>query len=381
MQPALTVGGHAALKDFALDPAILHLNNGSYGATPRAVLAEQELWRVRMEKNPVRFLTDDLPGRLRAGAAEVALRFGGDADGWVFVENATSAVNGVLNSLRLRAGDVLVTTSHAYGAVLKAMRRRAGETGAEVRIAFIPPIVESEDQIVEAIENSLCERTRLLIADHITSPTAIVFPVARIVASARGRPAQSVCSTPLGARPSEDGSGRRGRRLRTIRRSTICSSIRRPSRPSSRSSEALTRASAAKSWARCSTTLPTLLSTCRLSASGAGSRRRVGSGPPGDVLAEALGTDLDPELYWQQVKTNLLAGRIRLVFVADAIPAELRRIVEFLNARMSPPRSSPSRSSAIRWPGWDQDARATRNRTDGRCGASRGRGWTRPQRH
>lgn len=187
MQPALTVGGHAALKDFALDPAILHLNNGSYGATPRAVLAEQELWRVRMEKNPVRFLTDDLPGRLRAGAAEVALRFGGDADGWVFVENATSAVNGVLNSLRLRAGDVLVTTSHAYGAVLKAMRRRAGETGAEVRIAFIPPIVESEDQIVEAIENSLCERTRLLIADHITSPTAIVFPVARIVASARAK--------------------------------------------------------------------------------------------------------------------------------------------------------------------------------------------------
>lgn len=187
MKPVLTVEGHAALKDFALDPAILHLNNGSYGATPRAVLAEQELWRVRMEKNPVRFLTDDLPGRLRAGAAEVAARFGGEADGWVFVENATSAVNGVLNSLGLHSGDVLVTTSHAYGAVLKAMRRRAGEMDAEVRIAKLPSAPESEDQIVEAIENAFCERTRLLVADHITSPTAIVFPVARIVASAHAR--------------------------------------------------------------------------------------------------------------------------------------------------------------------------------------------------
>ncbi len=187
MKLILTVEGHAALKDFALDPAILHLNNGSYGATPRTVLAEQELWRVRMEKNPVRFLTDDLPGRLRAGAAEVAARFGGDADGWVFVENATSAVNAILNSIRFRAGDVLVTTSHAYDAVLKAMRRRTGECGAEIRIAKLPAAPESQDQTVEAIENALCERTRLLIADHITSPTAVIFPAAGIVASAHAR--------------------------------------------------------------------------------------------------------------------------------------------------------------------------------------------------
>ncbi len=187
MDAHLAVEGHEALKDFALDPAILHLNHGSYGATPCSVLAEQESWRARMEKNPMRFFSDDLPGLLRASAGEAAARFGGETDGWVFIENATSAVNAVLNSLTLRAGDVLVTTSHAYGAVLKAMKRRASEAGAKIRIASVPPIVERESQVVEAIDNSFCERTRLLIVDHITSPTAIVFPVARIVEKARAR--------------------------------------------------------------------------------------------------------------------------------------------------------------------------------------------------
>lgn len=133
----------------------------------------------------MRFFAEDLPALLRASAGEVAARFGGDADGWAFAENATSAANAILNSLSLNKGDVLVTTSHAYGAVLKAMRRRAGEAGAEVRIASLPTPVESEEQVVNAVAAALCERTRLLIVDHVTSPTAIIFPVARIVAAAR----------------------------------------------------------------------------------------------------------------------------------------------------------------------------------------------------
>jgi hypothetical protein len=43
-----------------------------------------------------------------------------------------------------------------------------------------------------------------------------------------------------------------------------------------------------------------------------------------------------PETFWAMVKTNLQAGRVRLIFVADVIPPELRRIVEFLNAQMDP---------------------------------------------
>lgn len=53
-------------------------------------------------------------------------------------------------------------------------------------------------------------------------------------------------------------------------------------------------------------------------------------------LSEFLGDDADPDVFWQQVKTNLQAGRVRMVFVADQIPAELRRIIEFLNEQMDP---------------------------------------------
>jgi len=179
------VEGRAALDAFALDPATLHLNHGSYGACPNSVLAEQARLRARMEANPNRFFFEDYPPAVRAAAVIAADRFGGAAGEWVFVENATSAVNGVLDSLVLEAGDVLVTTSHAYGAVTKAMRRRAGQSGAEMRVAELPAPIDSEDQIVALVEKALCPRTKLLVVDHVSSPTATIFPAARIAALAR----------------------------------------------------------------------------------------------------------------------------------------------------------------------------------------------------
>jgi hypothetical protein len=57
---------------------------------------------------------------------------------------------------------------------------------------------------------------------------------------------------------------------------------------------------------------------------------------PGEVFRDSLGDELEPEPFWDQVGQNLLSGRVRLVFVSDLIPAELRRVIEFLNERMSP---------------------------------------------
>jgi hypothetical protein len=62
----------------------------------------------------------------------------------------------------------------------------------------------------------------------------------------------------------------------------------------------------------------------------------LGDTDPAEVIAMALGTEIDPDAFWQDVGTNLAAGRLRLVFVADVIPDELRAIVEFLNQQMSP---------------------------------------------
>lgn len=55
-----------------------------------------------------------------------------------------------------------------------------------------------------------------------------------------------------------------------------------------------------------------------------------------DRLADLMRMETDAESFWERVKTNLQAGRIRMVFVADIIPAELRCVVEFLNRQMDP---------------------------------------------
>src|ERR1700677_2340004 len=114
--------GREVFGEFALAPDVLHVNHGSFGAVPRAVIAEQDRWRAHVESDPTGFYAYELPGLMRKTARDVAARFGGDAQDWVLCENATSAINGILASLPLKPDDEIVTTSHAYGAVWKAMQ-------------------------------------------------------------------------------------------------------------------------------------------------------------------------------------------------------------------------------------------------------------------
>lgn len=182
-----TPEGRAALGLFQLSSDLIHLNHGSYGAVPKAVRDEQDRWRALIESDATGFFKYQLPGELRRLAGIAAQRFGGKPGDWVFCENATAAVNSVLSSFGLRDGDEIVTTSHAYGAVMKAMRIWAARFGARVVVADIPIIVEREEQIAQAIAQSFSKRTKLLVVDHITSATAMIFPVAQIVQAAHAR--------------------------------------------------------------------------------------------------------------------------------------------------------------------------------------------------
>ncbi|HEY1962084.1 MAG TPA: aminotransferase class V-fold PLP-dependent enzyme [Rhizomicrobium sp.] len=177
--------GHRSLCEFSLAPELVHLNHGSYGAVPRSVQAAQDRLREEIERDPTGYFQYRYPADVRRAIETAATRFGGAGSDWVFCENATAAVNAVLASLPLKRGDEIVTTSHAYGAVLKAMQLWAARRDAVVRLAEVPPLVESETQVIEAIAAAFSSRTRLLVVDHITSPTAIVFPIAEIVQAAR----------------------------------------------------------------------------------------------------------------------------------------------------------------------------------------------------
>lgn len=165
-----------------LDPAVTFLNHGSFGACPTEVLRHQAALRAEMEAEPVRFLVRELDERLDAARKPLAAFVGAQPDDLAFVPNATSGVNAVLRSLTLERGDELLTTDHAYGACKNTLAYVAERAGARVVIASVPFPVASAAEVVDAVLAKVSPRTRLALVDHVTSPTALVFPVERLTA-------------------------------------------------------------------------------------------------------------------------------------------------------------------------------------------------------
>lgn len=171
---------------FALEDGSLHLNHGSYGATPRSVLEAQRDWRDRMEAEPSRFMEFEFRPALRAAATRLAPYLGAEANHVALVDNATQAVNAVLRSLDLRPGDRILINDQTYGAVRNTVRFVCAASGAEIAEWTLPFPAEDPAQAVAAFERALEENTpRLVILDHVTSPTALLLPVAPMAAAAR----------------------------------------------------------------------------------------------------------------------------------------------------------------------------------------------------
>jgi isopenicillin-N epimerase len=170
-----------------LDPAVTFLNHGSFGACPRRVILEAERLRERIEREPVRFLTVELEPLLDAARAALGGFLGAAPDDLAFVPNATTGVNTVVRSLDFAPGDELLVTDHAYNACRNALDYAAGRAGARVVVANVPFPTPGPDAVIDAVLARLTRRTRLALLDHVTSPTALVFPVARLVAELDAR--------------------------------------------------------------------------------------------------------------------------------------------------------------------------------------------------
>ncbi|MFM8981292.1 MAG: aminotransferase class V-fold PLP-dependent enzyme [Planctomycetia bacterium] len=176
--------GRELRQHWGLDPDVTFLNHGSFGATPRAVLDAQRAWRDRMEREPVRFMVEDLERALDAARLEAAAFVGADPEGFAFVSNATTGVNTVLASLAhgtIAPGHELLTTDHVYNACRNALHVLAQRTGARVVVAEVPFPSRGPDEVVERVLAAVSERTRLALLDHVTSPTGLVLPVEQLV--------------------------------------------------------------------------------------------------------------------------------------------------------------------------------------------------------
>jgi isopenicillin-N epimerase len=183
-EPPPSIAGARLL--FSLDPAVSHLNHGSFGAVPISVQRTQQRLRDETEANPLKFFVQGLHDRIIHTRRHLAAFLGADPDGSALVPNTTAGVSLVLQSVRLGPGDEVLLTDHAYGAVALAARRQCRRAGATARTVALP-LGAPDAEIVSRVRNALRPgRTKLLIVDQMTSPTARALPVGNITAAARG---------------------------------------------------------------------------------------------------------------------------------------------------------------------------------------------------
>lgn len=169
---------------FLLDPSLVFLNHGSFGACPEDVFADYQQWQRRLERNPVDFLGRQSAALLAASRAALAHYVGADPAHLVYIPNATTGVNIVARSLALAPGDEVLTTNHEYGACNATWEQVCLHTGARYVHADIPlPFCATE--FAERVWAGVTPRTRVLFLSHITSATALIFPIAELVQRAR----------------------------------------------------------------------------------------------------------------------------------------------------------------------------------------------------
>jgi isopenicillin-N epimerase len=177
------------VSQFMLDENVVFLNHGSFGACPRPVFESYQKWQLKLEKQPVAFLDPNrgLASWMRDARLVLAGELSTAVDNIVGVMNATYGLNIVAQSLDLKEGDEILTTDHEYAALEKTWAYVARKTGAKIVSVTIPLPLTSEAVFTETLRARLNERTRVIFLSHITSATALLFPIGNIVAEARAR--------------------------------------------------------------------------------------------------------------------------------------------------------------------------------------------------
>ena len=172
---------------FLLRPDVTFLNHGSFGASPRPVFEAYQRWQLELERQPVEFIARRSADLLREARRALGAYLGADGDDLVFTPNATFGVNVVARSLPLESGDEILSTDHEYGAVDRTWRFVCQRRGSILVRSPIPLALESAEQVIEAVWSRVSPRTKVLNISHVTSPTALILPIAELIRRARER--------------------------------------------------------------------------------------------------------------------------------------------------------------------------------------------------
>jgi len=170
-------------KLFLLDPSVTFLNHGSFGATPKPVFDEYQRWQMELERQPVEFMGRRFTGLMAEARAALGAYLGTHADNLVYTQNVTISMNIVARSLQLGTGDEVLTSDHEYGAMDRTWRFLSKERG--FKYINQPVSLASKEAFVHSFWSAVTPRTRVIFLSHITSPTALIFPVDEIIKRAR----------------------------------------------------------------------------------------------------------------------------------------------------------------------------------------------------
>jgi len=173
--------------EWTFPDGVTYLNHGSFGPAPQSVQQERHKWTDRLEQQPMQFFLREAEQRLDDACTQLGRFVGVPGKDLIFVDNATFGMNVVAASIGLRPGDEVLLTDHEYGAVVRLWRRRCQEAGAKVITAELPLPMHSRQDIVDAVVSRVTPNTRLIVVSHVTSPTAVILPVADICREARSR--------------------------------------------------------------------------------------------------------------------------------------------------------------------------------------------------
>eukprot|EP00038_Savillea_parva_P019863 m.29369 g.29369 ORF g.29369 m.29369 type:complete len:458 (-) comp4589_c0_seq1:58-1431(-) len=182
-RPAPPPFGHPMLAEFMLADYI-NLNHGSFGATPREVIAAQRAWVDQAEARPDNWFRTDYKTVLNDLRLQVARMINADDEDVTFVENASAAMNAIFRTIFWQPTDCILVLDTAYGMVKHTLSYVAAKYGVEIIYVEVPiPLTDDrqiDDAILHTLEQHRGKKIRMASFSHITSVPALILPVERL---------------------------------------------------------------------------------------------------------------------------------------------------------------------------------------------------------
>ncbi len=174
------------MKDwFLLDPDITYLNHGSYGACSKPVFKEYQDWQKKLENQPVQFMTNQVYSAMEKSRESMSQFVGCDKEELIFFQNPTTAVTNVIYNLDLKPGEEVLMSNHEYGALVRAWKLWEQKTGVNIIQQDISMPVTTEENFIEDFWTGVTDQTKVIFLSHITSSTALIFPIEKIIKMAK----------------------------------------------------------------------------------------------------------------------------------------------------------------------------------------------------